>query len=154
MTRHTSQSPDAANGQTRPRKVKMPTSFNPACVFMAHSSKAVLSRVKANLSKLLESDQLQPRGHAVELIQWKNKFCAEVLEVCTVEVVQIAEMTLSEPAAPPTLSNAETESQSKLNMYMVLFGRPAGLEKTEAMLSLFNSVQQVALAGLNQGYSS
>lgn len=72
----------------------MPVVFNPACVFMARSSKNVLSRVKVNLSKLFEVDQVSRNGQQVELIKWKDKFCAEIMDICTVEIVQIADMTL------------------------------------------------------------
>ena len=38
----------------RPRKVKMPAVFDPECIFMARSSKNVLTRLKHNLAKLCD----------------------------------------------------------------------------------------------------
>ena len=46
----------------RPRKVKMPTVANPETLFMAKNSKNLLQRVKMNLRKICEVDQLGPDG--------------------------------------------------------------------------------------------
>ena len=54
---------------------------------MARSTKSVLSRVKANLAKLCEVDQMASNGHSIELITWRDKYCAEIMDICSIEIV-------------------------------------------------------------------
>ena len=71
--------------QTRPRKVKMPLIFNPEYLFTARSSKNILTRIKCNLAKLCDVDNLfRPE---VELLNWKSKFSAEIMDLCRIEIV-------------------------------------------------------------------
>ena len=118
----------------------MPSVFNPECLMMARSSKSILSRVKANLGKLCETDQIQPNGQSIELITWKSKYCAEIMDLCSIEIVQLDGMTSEDSSAPPTSSNTAHGASIKLNMYLILFSRPQEHKSTPETIELFNSI--------------
>lgn len=85
----------------RPRKIKMPTALNPECIFMAKTSKNLLARIKLNLLKLCELDKLSiatatPTNHSNDLLKWKSKYHAEVLELCSIEIAQIEGINVTE----------------------------------------------------------
>ena len=73
----------------RPRKVPMPAVFNPECIFMAKNSKNLLQRVKNNLTKICDVDQVGPNGQPIELLKWKTKYQAEIMDLCFIEIVQV-----------------------------------------------------------------
>ena len=73
----------------RPRKIRMPTVTNPDTLFMAKNSKNLLQRVKLNLRKICEVDQVGPDGQRIELLKWKSKYLAEIMDICLIEIVQI-----------------------------------------------------------------
>ena len=58
VMRTTSSLSPEPSSQVKPRMIKMPAVFNPECLMMSRSSKSILSRVKANLGKLCETDQI------------------------------------------------------------------------------------------------
>lgn len=119
---------------------------------MAKTSKSVLSRIKHNLAKLCEADSTD---QVVEVIRWKNKYCAEIMDLCTVEILQIEGVSITEPAAPPTdlRSTDQEPARNKLNMYLIKFTRPVKYTDPSPLasletLDLFNSIQSAALTGL------
>ena len=123
----------------------MPVVFTPECVFMAKSSKSVLSRIKLNLAKLCEVDSTQEQD--MELIKWHSKYVAEIMDLCRIELVQVDGMTMCEPAAP---ADGTQDQVNKLNMFMVQFSRPEGHETTTETLELLTNIQEAALSGLPQ----
>lgn len=55
---------------------------------MARTSKNVLQRVKLNLAKLCDMEgQPGNQDHHMELLKWKSKYKAEIMDLCTVEIV-------------------------------------------------------------------
>lgn len=47
---------------------------------------------------MCETDVLQPNGSAIELINWKNKFSASIMDLCNIEIVQIEDFQASSSA--------------------------------------------------------
>ena len=119
--------------------------FDPDCLFTAKSSKSLLTRIKSNLAKLCEAN-----GNAVEVLKWTSKFCAEVMDLCKVEMVQIEGMSIcetaaslpSEPASPSdnTITDQMKGLSNKLNTYLILFSRPKGTQYNAELLELFSRI--------------
>ena len=89
----------------------MPATLNPECLFMATSHDALLKRMKANLNQI---SNISPKKN---MLQWKTMFKAEVLNLCSVELVQIEEVSTPGP-------------HCNLHMYMIQFNRLAAQYRT------------------------
>ena len=78
------------------------------------------------------------------------------MDLCTVEILQIEGVSITEPAAPPTDPRATDlePARNKLNMYLIKFSRPENNRNNDLAppsletLDLFNSIQSAALMGL------
>ena len=63
------------------------------------------------------------------MIAWKSNYCAEVLNVCQVEIVQVDGMSMiksnfsNSMTTQGNTNNDSSANHRKLNMYMVLFHR-------------------------------
>ena len=57
---------------------------------------------------------------------------------------------MTEAPAPPTLDTRSDTEPRKLNMYMLLFGRPKEQESDAETIELFNSIYKATLSGLPQ----
>ena len=89
----------------------MPLTLNPDCLFMAPSHDALLKRLKANLNQI---SNISPKK---KMLEWKTMFKAEVINLCSVELVQIEEVSMP-------------GSECNLHMYMILFNRLTAQYKT------------------------
>ena len=89
-----------------------------------------------------------PNGQPIELLKWKSKFIAEIMDLCLVEIVQIEGMTLPYDEQPINNTDEAPSPIQKLNMYIVLFKRPDNHEDTMESIELFNNIYQATLAGL------
>ena len=111
-----------------------------------------------NLSQLCEVDNTSQvdRVKQSDLLKWKTKFTADVMDLCSVELVQIEGISMTEEAAPPTeqegeiINPVQTIYSSRLNMYMLMFTRPKLHEKTYETDELFKCICQTTLIGLPQ----
>ena len=74
------------------------------------------------------------------MLKWRTKFAVDVMELCSVELVQIEGMSMTEAAAPPTDLDGEVNNRSRLNMYMLMFTRPKRHERTVETSELYHSI--------------
>ena len=79
----------------------MPAVLNPETLIMAKAPTRLLQHVKINLAKLCDVDQMNPSGNAIELIKWRSKYKAEIMDLCSIEIVQIEGMRMTENISKP-----------------------------------------------------
>ena len=72
----------------RPRVVQLSPAFDVGCIFAAPSSRLIVAKIKANLSKLCDVTE------APELLKWVDKFTVEIMDLCRIEVVQLQGMAV------------------------------------------------------------
>ena len=72
------------------------------------------------------------------------------MDLCSVELVQVEGMSMTEAAASPPTTNEDNSTNvlSRLNMYMLIFTRPGHCERTVETNELFNSICDTAMIGL------
>ena len=59
--------------------------LDPECMFTAKMSKNLLARIKLNLIKMCEVDDVS--SNVMDLLKWKSKFVAQVCKLCQIEIV-------------------------------------------------------------------
>ena len=137
--------------------IKMPTVFSPDYVFMAKSSKALLSRMKINLSKICQvqnQTSLINRIQRSDQLKWKTNYAVDVMDLCSIELVQVQGMFMTEEAAPPSdkkMLKSDFENGNRLTMYMLIFKMTTKHhERTNQINDMFNNICKTAISGLPQ----
>ena len=70
----------------------MPNVFNPEYLFAYKNSKAIINKIRENLNALCKAE----RNVNLNLIEWPNKFTAEIKNICRLELVQISGVQFSD----------------------------------------------------------
>lgn len=133
----TSLSPDYQS--QRPRKILLPSALNPELLFSGQNSKAIMNKIKENLTQLSKFD----KRLASARIEWPNKFTAEIKNLCRVELVQISGVQLG----PDSMSRRSSDWKQQ-NLYTVQCCTFGSFDYSADSLSLYNKVCRHSVRGL------
>ena len=66
-----------------------------------------------NLRRVCEIDQVGPDGQRIELLKWKSKYHAEIMDICLIEIVQIVQIDHRSATAAASMVRHESSSNSR-----------------------------------------
>lgn len=117
----------------------MPNVFNPETLFAYKNSKSIINKIKENLNALCKTE----RKVNLRLIEWPNKFTAEIKNVCRLELVQISGVQFSDSSSSPK----QNDWQQK-NLYTVLFTTIGNFNNSTEAFELYNKVCRLSVSGI------
>ena len=124
----------------RPRKIIMPTSFNPEFLFTGINSKSIMNKIKGNLDSISDPD----KRPSIRVVRWRSKFVAEVKDLCRIELVQISGIHLKGQG----LGETQFVDYGQKNMYMVLNTTIGAFDNAPQSFARYNRVCKFAVKGI------